>query len=88
MKTLKAIALDFVEKNGPTRRKDIIKHMWENSNYNFPFNPIECRGYFSSYFCRGIGYDRKGILRKPTKKDRRYLVQTKPYGPYTVAYAK
>ena len=88
-KTLKAAVLDFVEKNGPTRRKDIVKLMCEIRFQNCEFDPIRYRGQYSSYFHHeDCFFSPPGCLRKPTKTDPRYLVQIKPYGPYTIAYAK
>ena len=45
-KTIKNQILDFVEKNGPTRRCEIIKKIREIQGLSF--SPVRDRGYYSS----------------------------------------
>jgi hypothetical protein len=48
-KTIKQTALDFVKENGPTTHGEIKRVMYE---YRFgrTYDPIENRGWYSSYF--------------------------------------
>jgi hypothetical protein len=88
MDTIKKMVLDYAEKNGKSKWKDLqnmivtIKGMDPTDRAN--------RGYFSSYFSGGssfmksLGYDKgagkhgrnsnsHGLLMRPTAKDPRYL---------------
>jgi hypothetical protein len=88
MDTIKKMVLDYAEKNGKSKWKDLqnmivtIKGMDPNDRSN--------RGYFASYFSGGSdwmakrGYDMgkgkhgrgqrsHGLLMRPTKQDPRYL---------------
>ena len=87
MDTIKKMVLDYAEKNGRSKWKElqnlIIKHKGLDPNDR------SNRGYFSSYFSGGSdfsvrgGYDKAGkhgrgsyshgLLMRPTKKDPRYL---------------
>ena len=88
MDTIKKMVLDYAEKKGKSKWKDLqnmivtIKGMDPSDRAN--------RGYFASYFSGGSdymkrrGYDKNigkhgrgsnshGLLMRPTKKDPRYL---------------
>lgn len=88
MDTIKKMVLDYAEKNGKSKWKDlqnlIVKHKGLDPNDR------SNRGYFASYFSGGSdwmakrGYDMgkgkhgrgqrsHGLLMRPTKQDPRYL---------------
>ena len=91
MDTIKKMVLDYAEKKGKSKWKDlqnlIVKHKGLDPNDR------SNRGYFASYFSGGSnwmaarGYDKNmgkhgrgqnsyGLLMRPTKKDPRYLEKT------------
>lgn len=98
--TMKTLVMNFVQSRGNARRKDIVKfiHECKGMRYIAFIN----RGYWSTAFvtssCR-IGYKdrnpddyqgnytRCGYFMKPSKVEKRYLVQDRPYGPYRVETA-
>lgn len=97
---MKTLVMNFVQSRGTARRKDIIQFIHEckgekfnpvvarghwstafstnkyrNSNYNRSWNNPKKRQ--TTY--TGIGY-----FMKPSRVEKRFLVQDKPYGPYRV----
>lgn len=85
-KTLKALALDFVEENGPCTSTEIRRFMFETSNPDKTFDPVRDRGWYSSYFSAAGHYRRTPIEARfnvPSKDDYRVL-EKKDNGTYFV----
>ena len=82
----RSVIIDFVKKNGPCRRIDIIKFIIEKMKGQ-TFDPKLHRGYYSSAFWASYhpwlgqtnegkdGTHRYGYLLYPCKDDVRYLVK-------------
>jgi hypothetical protein len=84
-KTIRSRVMDFVEKQGFVRRRDIVKFIRENLQGK-RFDPVRDRGYYSTAFLHqshrwehGIyTYTMKsnpGYFMRPSKNDSRYFVQ-------------
>jgi hypothetical protein len=73
-KTIKSQLIDFVQANGPTTRRDIIKYLRETIQGK-DFDPVRDRGYYCVPFYATIGpfSTRQGYMTHPSKCDRRYL---------------
>lgn len=91
-KTLKSLAIEFVLAKGSATSTEIRKFLYETSNPGQIYDPIEHRGYYSSYFsdsgvfCAnmfGTGIVKSQLLN-PTKTDDRFLVK-QASGAYTVS---
>ena len=85
-KTLKALALDFVEEIGPSTSTEIRRFMFELANTGQTYDPIKNRGWYSSYFSDAsswIKYLPKARFSQPSKDDNRIL-RRKADGKYVV----
>jgi len=95
-KTLRAYALDFVEFCGEARSTEIRKFMYELSQRR-PYDAVENRGWYSSYFSDNIRMQMRNgqftgtvaapaLLLNPSNSDSRYLTKLSN-GKYTVCVA-
>jgi hypothetical protein len=95
-KTLRAYALDFVEFCGEARSTEIRKFMYELSQRR-PYNTVEHRGWYSSYFSDNIRIQMRNgqftgvvtahaLLLNPSSSDSRYLTKLSN-GKYAVRVA-
>ena len=85
IKTIRSQIMDFVQKNGPIRRKEIIKFLREEIRGK-SFDPVRDRGYYSCAFLHRSRNWNNGIycykletnpgyFMRPSKNDSRYLAQ-------------
>ena len=79
-KTLKSMALDWVEENGPCTNTEIRKYMFECSNPGVKWDPVKNRGWYSSYFSEtghpswfAKGSGKAARFNVPSKNDNRVL---------------
>lgn len=97
--TMKTLVMNFVQSRGTARRKDIVKFICECKGETFDqvrdrgywstafstaiFRNPSYNGVWNNskkvYTFTGLGY-----FMKPSKVEKRFLVQDKPYGPYHV----
>ncbi len=84
-KTLKTLALDFIQSKGTTTSTEIRKFLYETSNPGQTYHPVKHRGFYSSYFSE-CGWYRNVVpaaLKRPTPKEPRQAVKL-PSGVYAV----
>lgn len=98
--TMKSLVMNFVQSRGSARRKDIIQFICECKGRKFDpgrdrgfwstaFSTNEYRNsnYYGSWNnpkTRPTTYTGIGYFMKPSRVEKRFLVQDKPYGPYHV----
>lgn len=97
--TMKTLVMNFVQSRGYARRKDIVKFIHEVKGLEFnpvrdrgywstAFVSGICKLNYSNYWtkCREgkPTYTSTGYFCRPSKNEKRYLVQDRPYGPYHV----
>lgn len=97
--TMKSLVMNFVQSRGTARRKDIIQFIHECKGMKFdPIRDRGYWSTaFSTYTYRNRNYygawnsakkvktyTGLGYFMKPSKVEKRFLVQDKPYGPYRV----
>lgn len=97
---MKTLVMNFVQSRGSARRKDIIQFIHECKGLKFVPNRDRgyWSTAFSTNKYRNSNYNRSwnnpkhkqetytgtGYFMKPSRVEKRFLVQDKPYGPYRV----
>ena len=97
--TIKTLVMNFVQSRGTARRKDIVQfiHECKGETFNPVRDRGFLSTAFSTRTYRNLSYSGiwnnakkvytftgTGYFMKPSKVEKRFLVQDKPYGPYHV----
>ena len=90
-KSLKSLALDFIQSKGSAKPTEIRKFLYETSNPGKTYDPFLHRGFYSSYFSSSGSYlaslkgypETPAALKSPSKNEQRQAVKL-PSGVYAV----